>query len=84
MLSLIMPTSKNRPSPKEAERLALEHADSLLDLAGRDAFAVYSTRRQIYRYISWYGKISKLGPQFIKLANAIFAKFPEDVEERWK
>jgi len=84
MLSLIMPMSKNRPSPKEAERLALEHTDSLIDMAGRDAFAVYSTRRQIYRYISWYGKISKLGPQFIKLANAIFDRFPEEVEERWK
>lgn len=84
MLSLIMPSDKSRLPNNEAEKLALEHTDALIDAAGRDAFSIYSTRRQFNRYLRWYGKISQLGAQFTRLANAVFAKFPEEVEERWK
>src|SRR5215468_10108935 len=71
LLSLIMPLNNERPAPQEARRRALELADALIDIAGRDSFEVYSTRRQIFRYIQWYGEISTLGP-LIGLAEEIF------------
>ena len=63
---------------------ALEYADTLVDLAGRDAFTIYSTRRQVLRYVEWFGMIANLGQPLIDLANRIAEKFPEEVEERWK
>lgn len=73
--------------PRELEvykQRALKYADMLVDLAGRDAFLVYPTRRQILRYVEWFGAIAELGQPLIDLANRIAEKFPEEVEERWK
>lgn len=83
LLSLIMEPHPERPAAPEAARLALEHADSLIDLAGRDSFEVYSTRRQIFRYVEWFKQISAIEPM-MPVAKQIFEKFPEDVEESWK
>ena len=69
---------------EDFEKRALRYADALVDLAGRDAFMVYSTRRQILRYVEWFGEIADLGQPLINLANRIAEKFPEEVEERWK
>jgi hypothetical protein len=84
LLSLIMPPGGNNdcPPPPEAEQRALRYADALVDLAGRDSYEVYSTRRQILRYIEWYGEISNLAPA-MGLAERIFARFPEEAEEKW-
>lgn len=42
-----------RPGVDARER-ALHHAQRLLDLAGRDDFAVFSTLRQFKRYLEWW------------------------------
>lgn len=83
LLSLVMKPDNDRPEPEEAERRALQHTDSLVDIGGRDSFHVYSTRRQILRYIDWFSEISNLEPA-IGLAEKIFQRFPEEVEEKWK
>lgn len=84
LLSLAMKADNNRPKPEEAEYRALQYADALVDIAGRNSFEVYSTRRQILRYIEWFGMISELGLPAMRLAERIFRRFPEEVEERWK
>jgi hypothetical protein len=77
LLSLAMRPSPERPSPAEAKRRALRHADTLVDIAGRDSFEVHATRRQMLRYIEWFGAISKMGKGQIDLAEAIFHRLPE-------
>jgi CHAT domain len=69
---------------EDFEKRALKYADMLVDLAGRDSFIVYSTRRQILRYVEWFGEIAALGQPIIILASRIAARFPEEVEEHWK
>ncbi|MDB5261637.1 MAG: hypothetical protein JWQ14_918 [Adhaeribacter sp.] len=66
----------------DAHKEALEYTDAFIDLAGRDSFPVYSTRRQMVRYVEWFSKIANLGNLPV-LAEAIFAKFPADVEDAW-
>jgi hypothetical protein len=83
LLSLIMLPDNDLPPLPEAQQRALEYADALVDFAGRNAFEVYSTRRQILRYLEWFNNISNIAP-LIGLAEQIFERFPEDVEEAWK
>lgn len=85
-LYLLWLVMEPRPDLKELgdpRRLAVDHADSLIDLAGRHSFAVYSTRRQIFRYLNWFRAISDIEPM-IKTAQAVFNRFPAEVEESWK
>jgi hypothetical protein len=84
LLSLVITPSTGVLKPNEAERRALQYADALVDIAGRDSFEVYSTRRQILRYIDWFGEISNFGPSVRALAEKIFQRFPEEAEDRWK
>lgn len=69
---------------RKAERLALEYSDELIDLAGRNSFMVYATRRQILRYIEWFSVIADLGEQTKRLAQNIFDRFPPEVEDKWR
>jgi hypothetical protein len=48
--------------PTAGSREAQEWSKELVRLAGSDDFAVYSTRRQIQRYLGWY---SRLAPAFV-------------------
>jgi hypothetical protein len=82
LLSMLMDPNDDRPDQQESERRALEHTAALIDIAGRNSFEVYSTRRQIFRYIGWFGEIFNIGPM-MSLAEQIFDKFPEEVEG-WK
>lgn len=85
LLSLIMPPGVGgRPAAADAEQQALRHTDALVDIAGRDSFEVYSTRRQVFRYIEFFGRISNLSPVVMGLAERIFERFPDEAEERWK
>lgn len=84
MLAHVMPPNKGRPRPAEASRRALEHTDTLIDLAGRDSFEVYSTRRQVFRYMKWFAEIAPSLDPLRALAKSIFEKFPDDIEEKWK
>jgi hypothetical protein len=72
-----------KPFPN-AEENALRHATELIDLAGRDSFDVYSSRRQILRYCEWFPEISTLSAKQGNLARTISKRFPEDVEEMWR
>ena len=65
----------------DAERLAIEHADRLIDTAGPHSFEAYSTRRQIVRYLEWYEELTdkQLSP-LMGLAKRIFDRFPAGVE----
>ena len=68
----------------EAERRAIEHADQLIDIARWDSFQVYSTRRQMLRYLEWYKPLT--GSYLVPLsgiAERIFDRFPSEVEERF-
>lgn len=71
-------------SAEAAKRLALEHAGELLVSAGRNSFEVYSTRRQIFRYVEWFREIAPWVERLTGLAEEIFNKFPEVVEEESK
>lgn len=55
LLSLIMGPGEERPDPDEAEKRALHYTDALVDISGRDTFEVYATRRQMLRYLEWFG-----------------------------
>jgi len=68
----------------EAERRAVEHADQLVDIAGWDSFEVYSTRRQMLRYLEWYSQLAGdyLTP-LVGICEQIFNRFPSEVEERY-
>ena len=55
-LLLLAYAGKGLPlSQQKARSMALEHTEQLLSLVGRDAFPVYSTRRQFQRYVDWWG-----------------------------
>jgi CHAT domain len=83
LLSLL-PELNGLLAPAEAERLAIEHTDQLLDIAGWDSFEAYSTRRQVLRYLEWYDRLTEtcLAPLF-GLAEQIFSRFPSEVEDRF-
>ncbi|HMM92955.1 MAG TPA: CHAT domain-containing protein [Bradyrhizobium sp.] len=68
----------------EAMRLAVEHADQLLNIAGWDSFEAYSTRRQVLRYLEWYNDLTGvyLAP-LVDLAEQIFNRFPPEVEDEF-
>ncbi len=84
LLMLLIPERHpDWPDVQEASRRALEHTDTLVEIAGRDSFDVYSTRRQTFRYVQWFGEIADMTP-VQQLANQIFERFPEEVEEKWK
>lgn len=86
LLSLIMGPGEGRPEPAKAEERALRYTDALVDLAGRDTFEVYSTRRQVLRYLEWFGGpegFSDIGPRANALAESIFRRLPEEGKEKW-
>ncbi|GEO04983.1 hypothetical protein AAE02nite_26470 [Adhaeribacter aerolatus] len=69
--------------PANAQEQALKFTDDFIELAGRNSFSVYATRRQMLRYTEWFNKIADLG-KLPDLATEIIFKFPEEVEEIWK
>jgi CHAT domain/Tetratricopeptide Repeats-Sensor len=57
--------------------------DAMIELAGRDSFSLYSTRRQIFRYVEWFNELFDI-QSVTQLAEEVFEKFPGDVEDRWQ
>jgi hypothetical protein len=57
---------------------AREHAASLVDTASADSFEVFSTRRQIARYLDWYAELcdGKLPEALLKIADAVIDLLP--------
>ncbi|HEX8188236.1 MAG TPA: CHAT domain-containing protein [Pyrinomonadaceae bacterium] len=86
LLLLVMDPDEKRLGPGEAERRAVRHTDALVDIAGRDTFEVYSTRRQVLRYLEWFGGpdgFSQPGPKALAVAEHIFGRLPEEAGEKW-
>jgi hypothetical protein len=81
LLSLLPEFGVQKDPTIDAERLAIEHADKLIDIGGPRSFEAYSTRRQIMRYIEWYGNLTggRLS-SLTSLAQRIFDRFPARVE----
>ena len=50
--------------------------------AGADSFSVYSTRRQMLRYVDWYTKEAELG-DVADLAAVVLKVLPENANEDW-
>lgn len=83
LLSLL-PELAGLESKEDSERSALSHTDQLVDIAGRNSFEVFSTRRQMLRYLEWYGPVTNNKLENLNsLAESIFERFPSDVEERY-
>jgi hypothetical protein len=80
----------NIPGKEEARRCAMEHAYSLMETSGRDSMSVYTTRRQIRRYLEWFNLIANAEgnrlsqADFHNLAEDIFHVFPKEVEDKFK
>jgi hypothetical protein len=68
--------------PVDARAKALDHARELVAKAGADSFEVYSTRRQMLRYVDWYAEEADLG-DVTGLADAICSALPETEREDW-
>ena len=86
MLPEILPavSPKIAPAAREIEKLALEHQDRLTDIAGADFFEVYSTRRQMRRYLEWFEPLTNNGlAQLHGLAKTLFDRFPASVEDNF-
>ncbi|HEX8148132.1 MAG TPA: CHAT domain-containing protein [Pyrinomonadaceae bacterium] len=86
LLLLVMDPDEKRLGAGEAEKRAVRHADALVDIAGRDTFEVYSTRRQLLRYLEWFGGpegFSRPGPKAMAMAERIFQRLPEEAHENW-
>jgi hypothetical protein len=83
LLSLLPELSGSLPQA-EVDRLAVEHTDQLIDIAGWNSFEAYSTRRQMLRYLEWYNKLAGayLAP-LAGLAERIFNRFPSEVEDQF-
>jgi hypothetical protein len=61
---------------------ASDYARELVAKAGADSFEVYSTRRQMLRYVDWYTKEAKLG-DVANLATMVLKVLPETDNEDW-
>lgn len=84
LLALVMGRGGGRPKQREAEERALRYAGALVEIAGRDSFDVYSTWRQIHRYLNWFQFITReFPPAALALAGKVFDRLPEDAEKKW-
>jgi hypothetical protein len=74
--------SSNIATPPDARKLALGYARDLVAKAGADSFEVYSTRRQMLRYVDWYAEEADLG-DVTGCAEAVCEVLPETEKEDW-
>ncbi|GAA4420184.1 hypothetical protein GCM10023187_55240 [Nibrella viscosa] len=89
LLSLLLPDKKKSSATnEEAEEQAVGCVHALLHSAGRNSFEVYSTRRQIARYIHWYPELIESSQVSVahvgavrQLAYRIVSLFPQGTEE---
>jgi len=64
-LCLLAQLFESPPHPYTKEKLtdiAKQRAKDLVDSAGQEAFEIYSTRRQLVRYVDWYQEIADTQP----------------------
>ena len=64
--------------------LAAEHARRLVDGAAEGAFEVFSTRRQVLRYLDWFARVAPALPQPVTdAATAALAALPAETPAAW-
>lgn len=63
-------------TPEKLRQAACDRAQDLVDRAGPASFEVYSTRRQILRYVDWYPEIADI-PTTQPTAQAVLGILPD-------
>ncbi len=84
LLGLLIPPILAQYGAPELKTRAVQSARSLVTHAGRSSFAVYSTRRQILRYLDWYSEMASLDAAFVHTAEEVFAEFPDPGGQDWQ
>ncbi|SED46687.1 CHAT domain-containing protein [Burkholderia sp. WP9] len=85
-LSLIEPWLHDTPHEPGTPTIdkAVQACRSLVELAGASSFHVYSTRRQILRYLEWFGPmVGKEWPGLEDLAKQMLTVLPVGEEPEW-
>lgn len=62
----------------KARDKALDHAERLVELAGRDSVHVYSTRRQIDRYTNFFQEIQPAFEPLVPMALEVLGRLPHN------
>ena len=78
LLSALMKRPPEGHTREKARQEAIRNAEELVRRSGGDLFKIYSTGRQILRYVKWYSHIAELGP-LVETARQILKKFPPSV-----
>ncbi len=89
-LYLLAPMLPGLPSRREPwSALAAGLARTLVDGAAEGAFEVFSTRRQVQRYLDWYARlgadaaVSTLPKGLLDTADAVLAVLPDESPTAW-
>ncbi len=75
LLATIMDDWPGKPPQSESDTKAREFAAQLLETEGEASFMVYSTQRQMARYVDWYPRFSNLD-SVQGLASALVEELP--------
>jgi hypothetical protein len=67
----------------DAGRKAVEYAKEVVSLAGAGSFHVFSTRRQILRYLEWLIRIAPSLQEIESIARAVLDLLPQADEPEW-
>jgi hypothetical protein len=78
----LFPQLRDVAKPADAKQRASSYARELVTKAGADSFAVYSTRRQMLRYVEWYAGVAELSV-VAGLAETVCEVLPETENEDW-
>lgn len=72
------------PRPQTWATLAAAQARLLVDGAAEGAFEVFSTRRQVGRYLDWYARVAPALPAAVlAAASAVLAVLPAETPSAW-
>ncbi len=85
LLGLLIPETLSELGDKRVNELrdrATQRAVDLVNHAGPDSFEVYSTRRQVLRYIEWYSQMASLD-SLPNAAEEVLLKLPETDKREW-
>jgi hypothetical protein len=84
LLAPLVDGVRNRDPVENFAAKAKDYANELRELTGSRSFEVFSTRRQIARYLEWFNELAAtvVGP-INGTAEAIFSLLPESEEPDW-
>jgi hypothetical protein len=61
MIGILVPEVAARYTIPRLKEAALRYAEDFANMVAEGSFEIYSTKRQILRYVRWYGRIAALG-----------------------